>query len=336
MHKIIISIIFISFFISGIHLSLADDNTNENIVQQATLLKLNSQYPEVLQDNKKQELIIAINKAQKQRIINNFIANKKQKESEFYITNNIVYPEFFDISDNMSFKSIQEKSLSCELSATSDIISHLENRQISETSIINMVDKSHYNQLPVIENGKTIWWNPNAGYVWNIHEVSEWVKATQSGMTGYWVLEKPISKIYDRFNYQNKIITQQNYTQEYWETQHLTELLQNINSWNMVQLWWDYCTNPQFEDTENINSCSRFWENRELQWYYKEDWELQLYTGLAWEHAFYLLGYKWWANNPTDIIVWDTKTGKHTYPISEWMRKWNAMDNKSIIIYKKK
>jgi hypothetical protein len=28
-------------------------------------------------------------------------------------------------------------------------------------------------------------------------------------------------------------------------------------------------------------------------------------------------------------------TGKHTYPIKEWIRKWNKMENKSIIIYKK-
>jgi hypothetical protein len=103
----------------------------------------------------------------------------------------------------------------------------------------------------------------------------------------------------------------------------------------MIQLWWDYCTTPEFEDTQNINSCSKFDKNRKLEWYYKEWWKLKLYTGLAGEHAFYLLGYKWWVHKPSHITVWDTKTGKHTYPIQEWMRKWDAMDNKSIIIYEK-
>jgi hypothetical protein len=198
-----------------------------------------------------------------------------------------------------------------------------------------MVDKSHYNKLPTIENGKTIWWNPNAGYVGYIDETSPWVKARQSLMTWYGVLEKPIAKIYDRFNYKNKIITSKNYNEVYNQSDHLTELLKNLNAGNMVQLWWDYCTTPKYEDTENRNSCSRFGKNRKLEWYYKENWELKHYTGLAGEHAFYLLGYKWGVINPTHIIVWDTQTGKHTYPINEWMRKWNAMENKSIIIYKK-
>jgi hypothetical protein len=52
----------------------------------------------------------------------------------------------------MKYNRIQERALSCELSATSDILSHLEARNISETSIINMVSKSQYNQLPTIEN----------------------------------------------------------------------------------------------------------------------------------------------------------------------------------------
>jgi hypothetical protein len=154
-------------------------------------------------------------------------------------------------------------------------------------------------------------------------------------MTWYGVLEKPIANIYNRFNYKNKIITSKNYNEVYNQDNHLTELLKNLNAGNMVQLWWDYCTQPEYEDTPNTNSCSRFWTNRKLEWYYKEGGKLKLYTGLAGEHAFYLLGYKWGITKPTHIIVWDTKTGKHTYPISEWLRKWNAMENKSIIIYKK-
>ena len=336
MKKILIITIFISLCWSGIHFSLASDNKNENKKNPVISLQENVEFLDALREKRKKEISAKIKLIRKQRIIAQFNARQQiEQDLVFSSADNIEYKHDLDIFEEMKYNRIQEKSLSCELSATSDIISHLENRKISETSIINMVDKSMYNQLPIIENGKTIWGNPNAGYVGNIHEISEWVKATQTGMTGYWVLEKPIAKIFDTFNYKNKIITRESYNEVYSQVDHLTELLKNINAGNMIQLWWDYCTNPEFEDTENTNSCSRFGKDRKLEWYYKENWELKSYTGLAWEHAFYLLGYKWGVQNPTDIIVWDTQTWKHTFPISEWLRKWNAMDNKSIIIYKK-
>jgi hypothetical protein len=56
-------------------------------------------------------------------------------------------------------------------------------------------------------------------------------------MTGYGVLEKPIANIYDRFNYQNKIITKKNYNEAYNKNDHLTEILKNLNAGNMIQLW---------------------------------------------------------------------------------------------------
>ena len=72
------------------------------------------------------------------------------------------------------------------------------------------------------------------------------------------------------------------------------------------------------------------------KWKYKdENWELKIYKWLNWEHAFYLLWYKWNYKKPTHIIVWDTMTGKHTYPTNKWMRKWDKMQNRSIIIYAK-
>jgi len=316
-----------------IHSSYAAEISSEKALE---LKKINDFFIRLVEKRKLEQYQLKLQREKNERII----AEYKQKQLLedqiiFNSAENIEYKFEMDIYENMTYNRLQEKALSCEMSATSDILSHLEDKKILESSIINMISKSHYNELPKVENWKTIWWNPNVGYVGNIHEVSPGVKATQSWMTWYWVLEKPIANIYDRFNYKNKIITSQNYNESYNESDHLTEILKNLNAGNMIQLWWDYCTNPEFEDTENINSCSKFGKNRKLEWYYKEDGELKLYTGLAGEHAFYLLGYKWWVQSPTDIIVWDTKTGKHTYPVEEWMRKWNAMENKSIIIYKK-
>jgi len=57
----------------------------------------------------------------------------------------------------MRYKRIQERALSCELSATSDILAYFENKKISEQYIIKLVDKSYYNRLPIEVDGKKIW-----------------------------------------------------------------------------------------------------------------------------------------------------------------------------------
>lgn len=333
MKPIILFWIILLIFSTWIYSSFANEYSQKTEVN---IKEINEKIARLVRERKKEQYLLKLKQARKQRIIDQY--RNRQLLADTLVFNsaeNIEYKSSMDISEDMKYNRIQERALSCELSATSDILSHFESRKISETSIINMVSKSQYNQLPTVEDGKTIWWNPNAWYVWYIDETSPGVKARQSWMTGYGVLEKPIANIYDRFNYQNKIITKQNYHESYTESDHLTEVLKNLNAGNMIQLWWDYCTTPEFEDTPNINSCSKFDKNRKLEWYYKEWWELKLYTGLAGEHAFYLLWYKWGVHKPSHIIVWDTKTGKHTYPLHEWMRKWNAMDNKSIIIYNK-
>ena len=56
------------------------------------------------------------------------------------------------------------------------------------------------------------------------------------------------------------------------------------------------------------------------------------FVGLSGDHAFILIGYEGSRTHPTHIRVFDTNTGFHLYPISEWMRKWNAMDNRSLIV----
>jgi hypothetical protein len=237
-----------------------------------------------------------------------------------------------DISNNFKYKRLQERSLSCELSAASDIVSYFINKKVTEIYIIKQVSKDYYNKPFEVINNKKIWGNPNAWYVWYIDKLSSWQKARQYNMTWYWVLEKPIANIFKDFGLETKIITNKDYNENYNKYDHLTEILQSINNWNMVQLWWDYCTNPLYEDTANKNKCINFSRDRTIEWYYNEDWKLIKHEWLIWEHAFYLLWYKWWVENPSDIIVWDTQTGKHTFPIKEWLRKWDLMQNRSIII----
>jgi hypothetical protein len=112
----------------------------------------------LVRERKREQYYLKLKQARKQRIIDQYRQRKSIEESlVFYSAQNIEYKSDMDIFSKMKYNRIQERALSCELSATSDILSHLEYRKISEISIINMVDKSHYNQVPTIENGKTIW-----------------------------------------------------------------------------------------------------------------------------------------------------------------------------------
>lgn len=247
---------------------------------------------------------------------------------------------WFDISDQMTTKTIQKRALSCEISATADILTHLIKEEITEDILLTTLDKSKYNTLPYTEYNKVYWWNPQEWFVWYIDKTPSWETARQRKMTGYWVLEKPIDKIFKTYWIDTKIITQNNYLPDFSKQEHLTLILEELHKWNMVQLWWDICTDPKYYNWEE-NPCYYKWkpswnDDRKISWNYKdEDWNDKKYSWLNWEHAFYLLWYKWSLNNPTHIIIWDTYTGKHTYVTSEWMRKWKKMEYKSIIVYAK-
>ena len=236
--------------------------------------------------------------------------------------------------------NIQKRTLSCEISATADILTYLSWKEIKEDSLLWMLPKSEYNKLPKKTNWKITWWNPNLWFVWYIDKLPNWKKARQRKMTGYWVLEKPIEKIINNFWFKTKVISKFNYKPNFWKKEHLKLILGELKKWNMIQLWWDICTNPKYFNWKE-NACTYkgkpTWNNKRIiSWYYQDkNWNTKKYIGLNWEHAFYLLWYKWTINNPTHIIVWDTYTWRHIYPTKEWMRKWQKMQYRSIIVYAK-
>lgn len=111
-------------------------------------------------------------------------------------------------------------------------------------------------------------------------------------------------------------------------------------------LWADWCTDPRYEDgivsrdrTQIMrafplaakNTCSRLNLDRRFTW---QTMEGKIVEALDGDHVFVLLGYIGKKENPSHIIVWDTDTGRHIYPLREWMRKWSLMDNRSLIITK--
>lgn len=254
----------------------------------------------------------------------------------------------FNLKDSFYNLSIQKKSLSCESSATSDILETLLLESISEDDVIAKLPTwETYNELPIWEDGKRIWGNPNLGFVWNIDD------ASQSDYTWYGVYESPIASVYNQYGFETEILNREVHGAIFTPEYHLTYLLENLQSWNMVQLWGDWCTDPKYDDwiLENMNSadknnlgdfvsakntCLHPREDRVLTWhYYDEQWNLVEHTGLSGEHAFILLGWKWDISNPSHVRVWDTDTGYHEYETIEWMRKWAAMDYRSIVISKK-
>lgn len=262
------------------------------------------------------------------------------------------YPKNYNISDKIILKRLQKKPLSCELSVTSDILSHLKWINITENDVLDKISKTNLNRLPYTYENKIFWWNPNESFVWYIDYYWEkWeIKPTQRWMTWYWVYEKPIADVIAKYWLKYEIINKDSYINDYTHKQHLTYLLKNLAKWNMIQLWWDWCTREEYDDwtidkkditDEKIknkisakNYCASTMEDRKLEWYYIEDYKFKKHTGLIGEHAFYLLWYEWGIDNPKKIIVWDSDTGYHKYDTDEWIRKWGLMDYKSIIIYK--
>lgn len=245
--------------------------------------------------------------------------------------------KWMDISNKMLYKTIQKRALSCEISATADIISYLLWQNITEDELLKIMPKSFYNKLPYYKDWKKYWWNPNAGFVGYIDKLPDWTTARQRLTTGYWILEKPIEKIINQYNLKTKIITQNDYKSDFSSKEHLQLILTELKKWSMIQLWWDICTNPKYYNWVE-HKCYYWWKNtwndkREISWnYIDQDGKEKKYIWLNWEHAFYLLWYKWNIENPTHIIIWDTFTWKHTYITSEWMRKWKKMQYRSIII----
>ncbi|MDD5213732.1 MAG: C39 family peptidase [Candidatus Gracilibacteria bacterium] len=249
-----------------------------------------------------------------------------------------------DISDEFTYKRLQKYNLSCEISAAADIISTLKSKKIEEDELIDKLPKSSfYDKKPISFNGQRLWGNPNDGFVGKISN------AMQNDYTGYGVLEKPIASLYNNYGLETKIINKYSYNSGYKQTEHLRELLIELNKGNFVQLWGDYTTNPDEEDgtkklvkqddvdkgISGINYSKNWAKNRNISWNFMRDSKLYEYVGLSGEHAFYLLGYEGELENPSKIIVWDTLTGKHKYSQKEWLRKWNLMQNRSLIIYRK-
>ncbi len=94
---------------------------------------------------------------------------------------------------------LQEKALSCESSASADILATLIGKKVLETEVISLLPKSNfYNKLPEKRGSQTLWGNPQEGFVGHIENTGS-IIAKQNQMTGYGVYEKPMALLYQSF-----------------------------------------------------------------------------------------------------------------------------------------
>ena len=268
---------------------------------------------------------------------------RKKQEEEEKKRLEAMFPKEFDITKDLAKLHIQERNLSCEAAATTDILSTILKTDIAEKDILDKMKKEKTYWKPSYRSDwKLIWWNPDNWFVWEM----DW---HQFDLTWYAIYEKPMSEIYT--SYWVKFDTYNRFGNNLWikdTKEALSYLLKELVKWNFVQIRWDYCTDQKFEDwtmdrkitTEEANKglaqknfCYSFNQERRITWY-TEDWEE--INAAKQSHNFLLLWYIWDINNPEKVIIWDTATWRHVYPTSEWMRKWELNDARAIIVHNEK
>ena len=227
---------------------------------------------------------------------------------------------------------IQQYSLSCEIAALRIILDRL-GIVVTENDILANIP-----QFPVAYGSGGIWWDPDVEFVGSY---TGW----QTKRTGYGIYEVPLAHYAKDLSLVTEIINEYSYSGSMNPTLHMMSLLEKLEQPNThILLWWDWCTDPQSEDgvlakwgrsilslfpLPARNPCDRSASSRAMNWITQSGKNI---TGLSGEHAFVLLGYVGTITNPSNIIVWDTYTGRHVYPYIEWMRKWSLMQYRSLII----
>ncbi|RKW22904.1 hypothetical protein D8B46_04425 [Candidatus Gracilibacteria bacterium] len=254
-----------------------------------------------------------------------------------------MFPKEFDITKDLAKLHIQERNLSCEAAATTDILSTILKTDIAEKDILDKMKKEKtYGKPSYRSDGKLIWGNPDNGFVGEMD-------GHQFDLTGYAIYEKPMSEIYTSYGVKFDTYNRFGNNLGIKDTKEaLSYLLKELVKGNFVQIRGDYCTDQKFEDgtmdrkitTEEANKglaqknfCYSFNQERRITWYTEDGEEI---NAAKQSHNFLLLGYIGDINNPEKVIIWDTATGRHVYPTSEWMRKWELNDARAIIVHNEK
>ncbi len=225
---------------------------------------------------------------------------------------------------------LQKYSLSCEIAALSIILQWLWSPR-TEDDIIG-----HMRIFPTAYSGG-IWWDPDREFVWSI-------TGSQRLSTGYGVYAQPLIEVIGDDFFTETFALSGILDADTLAREKLSFYLRQLHSWAHVLLWGDWCTTPENEDgilwnkksqilklfpIAGKNECQRVSAERIMKWTTTDGREI---SGISGEHAFVLLGYMGKEQSPTHIIIWDTDTGRHIYPIDEWMNKWSLLDYRALLI----
>jgi hypothetical protein len=238
----------------------------------------------------------------------------------------------YDISHRI-YPKLQDYKLSCEIAALEIVLRYLG----YTTSEDEMIKKLPIYNRPY-DTLSGIWGDPDKEFV-------GYLTGSQRWQTGYGVYEFPIMNIALWYWFDGYSINSISSRSSFDEIQKLSDILGELEAWRWIILWWDWCTREWYEDgiwalneswlkyipISGKNRCNRDELFRVMYWNTPE-WKT--IRGISGEHAFVLLGYIGTKSDPTHIIVWDTDTGRHIYPVDEWMRKWRLLDHRSVIIKK--
>jgi len=228
---------------------------------------------------------------------------------------------------------LQKYPLSCEIAGLRMLLESARGIIKTEEEIIIALPK-----YPVPLTASGIWGDPDREFVWDI-------LGSQYAKTGYGIYERPLvdylSSIGVSATFSNRLDGRSIPSKD-----RLRELLAGMANGSRVMLWGDWCTSEISEDgilpmhqtdflvrflhIPAMNPCARSERSRIFSWYTNDGKEVRWISG---EHVFLLLGYYGTIGAPTHVIVWDTSTGRHIFPIDEWMRKWNALDDRSLTIF---
>ncbi len=230
---------------------------------------------------------------------------------------------------------LQKYNLSCEIAALRMLLESARWIIVTEEEIIQVLPR--YTQ-PLTGSG--VWGDPDREFVWDI-------LGSQYAKTGYGIYEKPLVAYLESIGvdatfsngFDGRMLSPE---------ARLQELLIGLGNNSRIMLWGDWCTRPAHEDgvfgfheadffwrlflLPARNSCSRSEWARRITWLTPGGKKIEWISG---EHTFILLWYYGYPHTPTHIIVWDTSTGRHVFPIDEWMRKWKALDYRSLTIFGK-
>lgn len=318
----------VDFPIYNLPTSIESVNTLKlnDLAKEEDFNEISSQYN--INSAQKYELSCEINVTS---IIHNTLLKEKTTEDEIF--------------EQLSKKSPFMNKKSKQLSIDNWNISFVEGDPIEENWMETHIDDKQTYTKEDLKNWYYIWWDPDKWFVWDID-------GSQRKMTGYWVNEKPLIAYYN-----NKELITEQITREKVEKSSpekmMKYLLKQVQNWKMVQMWWDYCTLPEEEDSKlergkatNDELIKKLWrknvcnpkafEKRKIHWFYESGpWIYKKINAVIWEHNFLLLWYKSDGKTITHIKVYDSYTWFHTYSLKEWLRKWTLMDYRAIIVEKK-